>query len=195
MRKTLRALKKPGNATRAAARVALCVAFGCVAAISAAAQKRPPVVHAHAVFATDGVHAGSSVKAAIVAEIASGFHINDHKPTLEYLIPTEVEFEPLPNFTMAKLLYPKGESKSFAFSDTQLSVYQGTIEVGALVSVARATRPGTYTLTGKFRYQACNEQACLPPTSVPVELTLKVVPRNVPVKPANTELFQQIKFE
>lgn len=169
------------------------LAFG--AAAVSAAEDRPPVVQARMVLATDGVHAGSSAKAAVVAEIACGFHINDRQPTLDYLIPTELKLDPSPRLAVAKLIYPKGELKTFAFSDTQLSVYQGTIEVGALLKVARSTPPGSYTLKGKFHYQACNDHACLPPTSVPIALTLKVVPRNVPLKPANPQLFQQIKFD
>ncbi len=176
-------------------RLALLAMLVCGAAAVSAAQNRPPVVQARMVLATDGVHAGSSAKAAVVAEIASGFHINDHQPTLDYLIPTELKLEPSPRLAVTRLVYPKGELKTFAFSDTQLSVYQGTIEVGALLKVARSTPPGSYTLKGKFHYQACNDHACLPPTSVPVELALKVVPRSVPLKPANAEFLRQIKFD
>lgn len=169
--------------------------LACGVTAIAAAQNRPPVVQARMVLATDAVHPGSSAKAAVVAEIAPGFHINDHQPTLDYLIPTELKLDPSPRLAVAKLVYPKGELKTFAFSDTRLSVYQGTVEVGALVKVARAAPLGSYTLKGKFHYQACNDHACLPPTSVPVELTLKVVPRDVPLKPANAELLRQIKFD
>src|SRR5271157_6299097 len=49
----------------------------------------PSVVKARMVLATSAAHPGAPAKAAVVAEIIPGYHINDHKPTLDYLIPTE----------------------------------------------------------------------------------------------------------
>ncbi|MBI1941898.1 MAG: hypothetical protein HYS33_10370 [Acidobacteria bacterium] len=164
-------------------------------ASGAAPAQRPSVVQARMVLATDGARAGSTAKAAVVAEISPGYHINANKPTLDYLIPTELKLEPSQEVAITKLVYPEGELKSFAFSDTKLSVYEGTLEVGALLEVARTARPGTYTLKGKFAYQACNSHACLPPTSVPVTLSVKVVPRGTPVKRVNGDVFDRISFE
>jgi len=70
-----------------------------------------------------------------------------------------------------------------------LSVYQGKIVVGTTLKVAPGTAPGSYTMKGKFAYQACNDRACFPPTSVPVALSVKVVGREVPVKAVNTDVF------
>jgi hypothetical protein len=52
-----------------------------------------------------------------------------------------------------------------------------------------------YTLQGKFAYQACNDHACLPPTSVPLTLAVKVVPRAVALKTLNADDFDRIKFD
>jgi len=153
------------------------------------------VVEAHAVLATDGAHANSTLKMAVVAQITPGYHINDHKPTLDYLIPTELKLDPTDQITTQNTIYPKGTLRKFSFSDVPLSVYEGTIEVGALLQVAKAVSPGLYTLKGKFAYQACNDHACLPPTSVPLTVAVKVVPRTVPLKPVAPDVFQRIQFE
>ena len=175
--------------------LALGVAFGLlVLATLVAAQGSSPVVDARMVLAADGAHSGSTVKAAVVAEVKPGYHINDHKPTLDYLIPTEVKLDPSSDFEVASLVYPKGTARRFAFSDEPLSVYEGTLLVGAVLKISPSARPGAYTLKGKLNYQACSEQACLPPTSVPVSLELKVVPRSTPVKQANAEVFNRIAF-
>jgi DsbC/DsbD-like thiol-disulfide interchange protein len=171
-----------------------CTAFTAMCAVAAAAQV-PQVVSARMVLATDAVHAGAPAQAAVVAEVASGYHINDHHPTLDYLIPTEVKLDPSSKLSVDKLVYPKGELKSFAFSDTQLSVYQGKVAVGILLNVAKGTPSGDYALRGKFAYQACNDHACLPPASVPVSLAVKVVARNVRLKPVDPQTFARIKFE
>jgi thioredoxin:protein disulfide reductase len=154
-----------------------------------AAQTEAPVVGARMVLATDAVHPGSPAQAAVVAQIAAGYHINDHKPSLDYLIPTELKLEPDKPVEVTKIDYPKGELVKLAFSDSPLSVYQGKIVVGATLKIAPATAPGSYTVKGKFAYQACNDHACFPPTSVPVTLAVKVVGRQVPLKAVNTDVF------
>ncbi len=159
------------------------------------AQNSNSVVEAHAVMATDAAHANSPVKLAVVAQVTAGYHINDHKPTLDFLIPTEFKMDPSDQFTVKSMAYPKGTLKRFAFSDAPLSVYEGTVLVGALLQAAKGVPAGTYTLKGNFRYQACNDHACLPPTGVPLTVTIKVVPGNVPLKPMESDVFQRIKFE
>ncbi len=159
------------------------------------AQTAGPVVEVKTAVGADGVRPGSSLKVAAVASIAEGFHINDHKPTLDYLIPTEWKIEPSGQVSVEKLVYPKGQLKKFAFSDTQLSVYEGTLTVGALLKVDRKARPGTYALKGQFHYQACNDHACLPPKSVPVNLVVKVVRRGAAVKRANANVLNTVQFD
>jgi DsbC/DsbD-like thiol-disulfide interchange protein len=131
----------------------------------------------------------------VLAQVVAGFHINDHKPSLDYLIPTELKLEPSDQFTVKTVVYPKGSPKKFAFSDVPLSVYEGKVAVGTLLQAGKAVPAGTYTLKAKFAYQACNDHACLPPTSVPLTVSIKIVPRNVTLKPVESDVFQRIKFE
>ena len=69
--------------------VFLGVVLACLAVGKSPAQSASPVVEVRAVLETEGAHPGSTLKAAAVAQIAPGYHINNHKPTLGYLIPTE----------------------------------------------------------------------------------------------------------
>jgi len=69
------------------------------------------------------------------------------------------------------------------------------VVVGALLQVAKGALPGSYFVKGKFAYQACNDHACLPPTSVPLEMTVRIVPRDVPLKQVDADVFQRIQFE
>jgi hypothetical protein len=176
-------------------RIGLTLVAAWLLAGVARAQNPPQVVEVRTLQAAEGVHPGSTLKVAAVARIAAGFHINDHKPTLDYLIPTEWKLESTRQVSVEKVVYPKGQLKKFAFSDQQLSVYQDTLAVGALLKVPRATRPGTYALRGQFYYQACNEHACLPPKSVPLTLVVKVVRRRTPLKRANADVFDAIQFD
>lgn len=159
------------------------------------AQGGDSVVEARALLATDAVHANSPAKMAVVARVATGYHINDHHPSLDYLIPTALTLDPSPQVTVNNVAYPKGTPERLAFSDLPLSVYAGTVIIGAEFEVKRGVAPGAYALKAKLGYQACNDHACLPPASVPLELMLKVVPPSVPLKPMEPEVFRGIRFQ
>jgi len=167
----------------------------CCGAGQANAQRSIQVVQARALLAVDGVHAGADLKAAVEAQIAPGYHINDHRPTLGYLIATEAKFEPSKQLTVGSVLYPKGEPIKFAFADQPLSVYQGTVLVGVMLRVASGVPAGSYQVKGKLAYQACNESACLPPASAPFAFTVKVVDRGVSPKRIHTDVFNRISFK
>jgi DsbC/DsbD-like thiol-disulfide interchange protein len=166
--------------------------FACTFAMAQAPST--PVVSGHMVLDSDGAHAGSSVKVAVVAEVASGYHINDHVPSLDYLIPTELKLEASEPLALGSISYPKGSPEKFSFLDTPISVYQGKLLVGATLKVAAAAKPGAYTLKGTLKYQACNDHACLAPTSLPLTLTVNIIPRSEPVKHVNSDVFNAIKF-
>jgi DsbC/DsbD-like thiol-disulfide interchange protein len=175
-------------------RIRWAVVSACFAISLAAGQNPGSVVNARVVFATEAAHAGSPLQAAVVAEVAPGYHINDHKPSLDYLIPTELKLDDSRELSVERLAYPKGQPRKFEFSDTALSVYEGTVRVGALLKVARAAQPGTYTVKGKLTYQACDDHACLAPASLPVVIAVKVVGPGVPVKRLNEDVFSKIQF-
>lgn len=181
------------RALRPAALLLCLVVFGGTRRLQA--QKPATVVSVRLVLASDAVHAGEPARLAAVAEIAPGFHINDHHPSEEYLIPTELKLATTPKLSVTNLVYPKGELKSFPFSEKPLSVYQGSVAVGAILKLDRSIGNGTFRLTGKFSYQACNDHECLAPASVPVSLDVKVVKRGVRLRPVNAEIFSRIKFD
>ena len=175
--------------------LSLALFLGVMTASLTWAQSNNCVVEAHAVMATDAVHADSAARVAILAQVAPGFHINDHKPSLDYLIPTKFEADAGDQFKIQNIVYPKGNLKKFPFSDVPLSVYEGSVVVGIVLQVGRNVPAGTYVLKGKFAYQACNDHACLAPTKVPVSLNIIVVSQHVSLKPVNNNVFQRIKFE
>jgi DsbC/DsbD-like thiol-disulfide interchange protein len=161
----------------------LAIVFSIALAGTAAwAQGPGQVVKAKVTMASPVAQPNSVVRAAVVAEVVSGYHINDHHPSLEYLIPTEVKVEPSQQVTVQDITYPKGEPKKFAFSDAPLSVYEGTVRFDVALQVDRKTVPGNYEVKGKLAYQACNDHACLPPASVPLLFSFKVVRRGAHVR-------------
>ena len=163
---------------------ALMLSFGTAAAM-ACAQAPGQVVKAKVTMASATARPDSIVKASVEAEILPGYHINDHHPTLDYLIPTEIKLQPSEQVTVQDISYPKGEPKKFAFSDAPLSVYEGTIRVDVAFQVGHKTAAGNYEVKGQFAYQACNDHACLPPANVPLLFSFKVERRVASVRRSN----------
>ena len=171
-----------------------CLGLISVAALPTLKAPAVSIVTGRMMLETDSTHAGSALKAAVVAEVAPGYHINDHVPSLDYLIPTVVTLDAAKPFSVGGVVYPKGVPQKFAFLDTPISVYQGKLLIGLLLKVDGSAAPGDYTLKGALRYQACNENACLPPTSLPLTLAVKVVRRTENLRRVNSDVFAGIKF-
>jgi DsbC/DsbD-like thiol-disulfide interchange protein len=193
--KTLNSRTAPSNHVSGSRLVLLGCLVACLAAVVGMSGNSTPVVSAHTLLETDGAHPGSSVKAAVIAEVSPGFHINDHNPNLDYLIPTELKLEAPKELNVDKVVYPKGELIKFVFADQALSVYEGKFVVGVVVKIDRTVRPGTYTINGNLTYQACNDHACFPPARVALSLTVKVVPRGVSLKRLNADVFNKVQLE
>lgn len=172
--------------------VAACLLMCFVSGGRLAAQTRP-VVQVQAFLASNAAHHGSTVKLAVIARITPGYHINSHRPSLDYLIPTRVNFENTADLKATNVVYPAGEQKKFAFLDSPISVYEGETRIDGDLRVRRLLAPGSYALKADFAYQACTRHACLPPAKVPFEIAVRVVADGVRVKASHPELFQHAK--
>lgn len=147
------------------------------------------MVKARLLLSTDAVHPGGTAHVVVWVRIAAGYHINDHHPSLDYLIPTELTLNPGKAFAVQNITYPKGSPEKFAFSNTRLAVYEGEIDIGAVLKVDRNVAPREYPLQGRLKYQACNDHACFPPAAVPLALKVKVARSTVPLHRINSSVF------
>jgi thioredoxin:protein disulfide reductase len=105
---------------------------------------------------------------AIEARVAPGWHVNSHKPSEDYLIPTQVRIDPNPAVAVGEPRYPEGKSIKFAFAEKPLSVYEDRFTIEVPVTLHGAA-PGS--LKGAIEFQACNDKQCLAPASVVFEAT------------------------
>ena len=117
---------------------------------------------------------GQKLEIVVNFTVAAGYHINSSKPTLEYLIPTRVEWAPSALKHLADT-FPPPVMKEFGFSPGEkLAVYQGTQKLSVRFSVPENAALGKMMIEGKLKYQACDDHACYPPAtalmSVPVEI-------------------------
>lgn len=115
------------------------------------------------------VTAGKPSAVALHFRIAQGLHINSHTPRDEYLIPTAFSIPDGEGVRLDAATYPAGTVITLpADPTTRLSVYTGEFTIQVRV-VATA---GDHLVEGKLRYQACDQNQCLPPKmiTVPIEV-------------------------
>ncbi len=119
--------------------------------------------------------AADTVELPLRLEIAAGFHINARKPTLDYLIPTKLNWTSK-EFKLLDVEYPPAERYTFSFAPGKpLKVYQGTVSIRSRFRVPGRMPTGKVILRGVLRYQACDDSACYPPAKIAVEAPVHVV--------------------
>jgi len=148
------------------------------------------VVKPHAYVSLSPVPRGKEFEIAVVANIVSGYHVNSHKPTDPYLIPTTITADLPKGFQLVDTIYPPGEEKRFPFSpDKPLNVYSGSVTLRLKLTAKNEAALGAATIPLTLRYQACNDAACLPPVRLPVSLKLQVANANAKARPVHPEIF------
>jgi thiol:disulfide interchange protein DsbD len=116
---------------------------------------------------------GGTAEVALTLKLDSGFHVNSNTPSNPYLIPLRLTWNPGPLETV-EVIFPAPRTEKFGFSETPLSVFTGDFEILTRFKVAAAAALGSGTLTGKLRYQACNDRTCLTPKTIEVTLPIDI---------------------
>ncbi|MGH9863822.1 MAG: protein-disulfide reductase DsbD domain-containing protein [Candidatus Acidiferrales bacterium] len=170
------------------------IVFACLACIPLAlAQSSLPAASAVASPKTyvslEPVPRESTFEIAVVVGIMSGFHMNAHKVSEDYLIPTNLTAKPPAGIKEVQTLYPEGMNLKLSFSDKPLSVYTKQFTVRVKFS-ANANAPlGKMNLPFTLQYQACNDSACLPPVKIPVIAKIDIAPAGTKVRAMSPNIF------
>jgi len=114
-----------------------------------------------------------TLTATVAVQMRGGYHVNSNTPDDEYLIPLVLTWESSLLQTR-ETVYPKPEMQSFSFSNKPVSVYAGAFEIVTRFAVPAKAALGQAVVTGKLRYQACNNTMCLPPRTVDVKLPVEI---------------------
>ncbi|MFN2385524.1 MAG: protein-disulfide reductase DsbD family protein [Thermoanaerobaculia bacterium] len=130
-----------------------------LAAAPAAAQRPADLVEVSARVETAEPGRGTL---RVQVRIAEGWHVNSHRPSEDYLIPTALTSSPIPGVRWDDPVYPPGVMRKFSFSKSPLSVYEGQFVIAVPVRWGSASPP---VLAGQLEYQACNDTQCLPPAT------------------------------
>jgi thiol:disulfide interchange protein DsbD len=125
-----------------------------------------------------------------VLDVAQGYHINAHTPTLDYLVATNVVFTPPPGVKVGAIKYPEPEHKSFEFSpDTKLAVHEGAIVIIAEAEAIGDLNQGSPNVAAVVTVQACNDALCLAPGEVKTDIPIQVAAKGTAISQANEDVF------
>ncbi|RZU43375.1 protein-disulfide reductase DsbD domain-containing protein [Edaphobacter modestus] len=147
------------------------LASGCALAQQVNLSAPPAKTKQYVSYAAEeqNLSAGKKSVVELRFHVTDGFHVNSHTPKSELLIPTKLTLDPAQGVKAAAAEYPAGTAYSFSFEPNEkLDVYTGAFTVKVPV-VAEA---GPHTVNGVLHYQACDNAACYPPKSLPVQVVV-----------------------
>ncbi len=168
--------------------------------VNASAQDNPfpaaaSVLQPQAYVSMQPVPRGRAFEIAVVAKISPGFHVNAHVPSEDYLIPTKIMADLSPGVFLVETTYPRGVMRAFRFSKTPLRVYEGSFTVLMKLRANGSAPLGPQKIGLTVGYQACNQDACLPPTKLSMTADLEIAAVDTPTHPVHAEIFSSAPAE
>lgn len=136
------------------------------------AQVQAPAKKNYVTYAAEPqtIAAAKPAQVQIRFHVNEGYHVNSHTPKSELLIPTVLSLNPAEGVKAGALQYPAGKLFTFSFDPNEkVDVYAGDFTVKLPVTATA----GEHTVNGTLHYQACDNAACYPPRSLPVQVIFK----------------------
>jgi uncharacterized protein len=109
--------------------------------------------------------AGDDDELVVKVEIDPGFHVNANPASLPYLIPTTLN---VTSQTPLRVDYPASISFKPKFADQAIDVYEGSIQI--VSKFPRGALSSNAHVFGTLTAQACTDEICLPPASLPLPM-------------------------
>jgi DsbC/DsbD-like thiol-disulfide interchange protein len=119
------------------------------------------------------VPATGTADASVSIQLRDGYHVNSNMPADEYFIPLRLTWSAGP-VEAVSVTFPKPKMEKLAFSDKPVSIFTGEFEVVTKFKAAAGAPLGQNVVTGRLRFQACNDRMCLPPKTIDLSLPVEV---------------------
>jgi thiol:disulfide interchange protein DsbD len=153
------------------------------------------VVTVETYVSLDGVHPGGTIELALLLDILPGWHIHGADLADQFLIASTLMIDENDEVKVLETYYPEAMSRLYSYSEIELKVYEGEVVLGAFLRINDDARAGQKTLKASFLYQACDDQSCMAPQTINLEIPFRVVAASTEVKEINKEIFSKIKFK
>ncbi len=115
---------------------------------------------------------GEAVKQTLKAVVLEGFHVNSDKPRDEFLIPLKLTWDSPKPLESKAITYPQPEE--IELNGSKMAVFTGTVPIETEFAVPKDAPKGPATITGKLKYQACNEHMCFRPMTLDVHFAVVI---------------------
>jgi thioredoxin:protein disulfide reductase len=135
------------------------------------------------------IPAGSSAQIAVLLNLEENWHVNSNQPAQDYLIGTELFIEEIDGLLVTGIYYPPSKEYNFDFSDEPVDVFEGEAPIFVSLSVSESLEPGSYTLPATLRIQACDNEVCLAPSTVELEIPIEISAPGTGYQVLNESLF------
>lgn len=114
---------------------------------------------------------GGAIAQSLDVTVLPGFHVNSDKPKDEFLIPLKLTWT-AGSIESKSITYPQPEQLKVGADE--LVVLTGSFKIQTRFEAPPNAALGSTTLTGKLRYQACNNQMCFRPASIDIILPVVI---------------------
>lgn len=147
-------------------------------------------VKARVYLPVDRLTAGATTRFAVVLEVEQGWHINANPAGPEFAIPTTVKVKAKHGTEAGSIDFPTGHPLDIADLDEPFQVYEGRVVLFGSLTVPETAARQTEEVTVEVKFQACNDQQCLPPKTAKLTGKIPVAPAGEQVKKINEDIFK-----
>jgi len=143
---------------------------------------------------SDGVRAGTTVRAALTVTLPEHFHVQSNKPRDPDLIATELSVDAPQGVSVKEVVFPATVDFAVQGIAQPLAVFERTFTIGVQLALAPDVKPGALDVPARLRYQACNETMCFAPTTATATWNVAVVSPAAAVHPVHRDVIDRIAF-
>jgi uncharacterized protein YyaL (SSP411 family) len=121
------------------------------------------------------VEAGGEFEVELDLTIKANYHIYANPAGSDDVIPTVISLAAGSGASLVEVRYPAGESKVLAANGpSKVTVYEKSAKATIKIRLSTDARPGPASFTLKVSYQACDDKACLAPSTLEVPVKIEV---------------------
>lgn len=156
----------------------------------ASKKKKTEKISLRPYLSVDKLPPGNQCEILLYVTVQEGWHINANPAMPENFIPTKVTLKSKQKCELVELKYPKARELSLQGFKEPVHTYDGRVAIRGVVTVPITAAGQVDEFELHVRYQACNDQNCLPPTTLVFKTKVPVAGLGQEVKPLNQNLFR-----
>jgi len=158
------------------------------------AQLRTVKAELTPIVESDGVHAGTTIRAALQVRLPNGFHVQSNKPRDPLLIPTVVTVDAPAGVSATEIVFPAPTDLKQIGQSQPLAVFEEEFAIGVRLELAGKLQSGEIVVPVRLRYQACDETICYGPATADARWSLRIVPASAKVGATHLDVIDRIAF-